>query len=282
MLRFNENRDMSDRWAWHDRIIRRGVRIELIPKGAIAAADRAELGAYERMFGKRGRLSKPGFNDLLAAICVGIGLFADWNSWSTILWCLGVALVVVSFGWRMIAGDDNAHLRVYLFEGGMVCRDQSANIITFRWTDIQVYENVTRSHHLGDQATRTNYTIVRSDGYRLALVHAEFQSGEVSVLGEAIQGAVTTVQLPDVKGLLTAGERVTFGDLTIDEYGIAKAEQTLPWSEISAVRTHDGFLEIHRTGQQSDWYVVAMSDFPNVEMFRTLADALGHGVNSRN
>lgn len=187
MLQFNENQDMNDRWPWRGMVERRGARIELIPKKAIAAAEHAELGGYERMFGKLGQLSKPGFNELFAAICVGIGLFSGWSSWSTILWCVAVALLVVSFAWRVIAGDNNVHLRIYLFEGGMVCRDHSANMVAFRWVDIQVYANVTRSHHHGNRETRTNYTIVRSDGCRLDLVHAEFQPGELSTLGEVIQ-----------------------------------------------------------------------------------------------
>ncbi|GJF33072.1 hypothetical protein KNE206_57720 [Kitasatospora sp. NE20-6] len=111
--------------------------------------------------------------------------------------------------------------------------------------------------------------LTRGDGHRIVLSTQRLRG--LAELLPRIEEEVARAQLPAAMASVDAGGTVVFGDLRLDAAGLAVGGRTLPWDEVGRVTVENGKLGVHRL-VGGRWYQRELMRFPNLELFRVLAD----------
>jgi hypothetical protein len=77
---------------------------------------------------------------------------------------------------------------------------------------------------------------------------------------------------PRVLNTYQMSQAVVFGPLTVTPWGLSYREKTLPWTEMKSIKIDENYgqIAIKKQGKLFGWASVALSDLPNVEVFRML------------
>ncbi|HEY7416639.1 MAG TPA: SHOCT domain-containing protein [Ktedonobacteraceae bacterium] len=182
---------------------------------------------------------------------------------------------IAFFAWA--SGLEHKAARLYLCEQGFIYKDGANAAQPFRWDQItQVWRNVIRVYQknsLGqdDSLLRImhSYTVERKDGYKITLNDA---FSAVEVVGRVISEKTTLILLPAARESYARGETVGFGPVALNQQGLIKGSNVLPWQQIEAIDTKDGYVRTQRNGK---WvHLEDISKIPNLAVFLALADSI--------
>ena len=182
-------------------------------------------------------------------ICFGClfipaGLFGLWNAWRT--WQKGAAL----------------------FENGFAYTE-GRGVQPVAWNDIDaVFQNVIRHYTNGAYTGTTyKYTVLTKDKRRFVL---DNDLPGVEQLGNAVLQGSAVALFPAYWQALQNGQRLNFGPLAIDRQGIYAGSKNLPWSDIKAIRIHDGAISVKKEGGWLNWTSISVRQVPNFYIFYDL------------
>jgi hypothetical protein len=209
---------------------------------------------------------------LIVAAFVWIGLsssgvrFGD-SSFAFVPLCFGCLAVPVGFfglfnAWR------NWGKGAALYENGFAYKD-SRGVRPVNWNDIEaVWQNVTKHYRNGVyNGTTYVYTVLTNDQKRMVL---DTQLPGIEQLGNEILRGSSVALFPRYWQTLQGGQRVSFGPLAIDQHGIYHGTKSLPWSEIKAIRIHQGVIAVKKEGGWFNWASVTVPQIPNFYIFYDL------------
>jgi hypothetical protein len=149
-----------------------------------------------------------------------------------------------------------------VLDGGFVV-DHGHYAVAFPWDDIEsVRETLLDVRSYGVHVrTERLLDVRRRDGERVKL-NSHFR--EVDALAEAIESAVTERLLPKARDALEKGRPVGFGPVRLTPQGFDDGGlQVLPWEEYDGATIKEGFLNVRKRGQKSDWFSRPLGELPN-------------------
>ena len=178
------------------------------------------------------------------------------------------------FSWA--SGLENKAIKVYLNEKGFIYKDGNNAAQPFRWDQItQVWRNVIRVYRQGASKNSAPirimhaYTIQRADGYKVTL---NDDISLMEIVGDVISKQTTKVLLPLAQESYAKGDTVSFGPLSLNQQGLIKDQNVLPWQQIEAVDTQDGTVRVKRQGKWSNWGDA--NKIPNLFVFLNLTESI--------
>lgn len=160
--------------------------------------------------------------------------------------------------------------RVYLFESGFVHTGRAGAARAFRWDEIEVLRDVTRTYNAFG-TTDHKFTVTRPDGAKVVLSTDTFW--DVGELGQQVEQRVTETQTPTVLAAVGAGETVNFGPLSVDAHGLHDQRETATWDQVTSVGLRDGKVRLEDTTRRRT-RTYDINRVPNVFVLAAVANAL--------
>lgn len=164
-------------------------------------------------------------------------------------------------------------LRIFLYDHGFVyLRLAQKHVVP--WNDVTTVKmNITEIYrHRMRSDIKHSFTLFRKDGAPISFTLSEYTFLSVKQLSNIIQQEVMQRLLPKAIMSFADGQTIQFGRLAISQSGIGSGKETLPWSEIKAVRLNHGKLIVRRQDAPKNWASIAINQIPNVFVFLALAD----------
>jgi hypothetical protein len=93
---------------------------------------------------------------------------------------------------------------------------------------------------------------------------------DIRRLGRMIAHEVAHRQLPGVAERYEKGEEIAFGLFSIDQVGIRKGKERIPWQQVSEFDIKRGYVVIEKDGERRPWSFVPVSNIPNFFVFTAL------------
>jgi hypothetical protein len=190
---------------------------------------------------------------------------------------------------------EDEKLRVYEYEHGVVREGGGVELTVFRWDEISAATQSVTPHFQNGRYTGTTfaYRFTREDRVSL-LVDGTFidpahsrRAASVPVnqhrcwaeLGSAAIRSVAEAQTDGAKSALTAGERLTFGDIVISLQGVhAEKYGIVPWTRIVEVYTRDGRVYLKLGDKAVPISARPAGRLPNLALLKILVDTFAkHG-----
>ncbi|WP_285788801.1 DUF6585 family protein [Micromonospora sp. NBRC 101691] len=179
---------------------------------------------------------------------------------------------------------------LHLFTGGLRVTAPDGFGRSYRWESVRVLQNHTR---VNGGLVEAVYTLIDGDGTALSLGPGHHgllgrhlqRVGVTSVTwgpvfvdpmrwGPEIQRRVTAAQLPAALARLNAGERLTFGDITVDRHTVSVKEKTCRWADLDEIRLVHGQVYFEKGAGRHVLPAVVSAGVPNLYVFLGLADQL--------
>ncbi len=180
----------------------------------------------------------------LGAVFVPLGLLGIFNSWRS--WQIGAAL----------------------YDKGFAYKDGSG-IRQVSWPEIEaVWQNITKHYRNGVYTGTTYvYTVQPKVGKRIVL---DGHLASIEKLGTEIVQNSSVALYPRYVQSLQSGQRLSFGPLAMDQQGMYSGNNSLKWSEIKAVKIHQGIISVKKEGGWFNWTRVRVPQIPNFFIFYEL------------
>ncbi|MGW3244266.1 DUF6585 family protein [Streptomyces sp. NPDC001070] len=183
------------------------------------------------------------------------------------VWFIWLALQTPNFSRKA------ARRRLYFFENGLIEVDRKGRPAAFRWDSMMALQQITEKYVNGVYVgTDHRYTLHKKDGTvrKVTNFYAEPERW-----GPFIQQEITGFQLPGMLRMLAEGQTLTFGDISVNNGGIATSKRgAVTWPEIQDVRVSDGILVLRKAGKSLSWSSKKVGDIPNFFLFLSLVDEL--------
>jgi hypothetical protein len=167
--------------------------------------------------------------------------------------------------------------RLYLYEQGFVLLDKPDAPQVYRWDAIDtVFQKIVSQRTYGVETTKNYlYTITARDGRTVKLT--QFWAG-IAQLGPHINDCVSTALLPGTVAAIERGQGVQFGDMTLNQWGIAGKRKSVGWGEVKKVRIYNGYVSVDIAGKFFSLSTTMAANIPNLPLFFTLTDRLRKGA----
>jgi len=157
--------------------------------------------------------------------------------------------------------------QVYLCKEGLISTRKGRTDV-IRWDEVTAVQ----------VGSGTSYTLRRADGKVL-----EFDNTlrDVKDLGEIIVKETTRYLLPQALTTYAAGSTVSFGELSVNQQGLLKDRQVLPWNQVESIRTalvgtgtsRYQALVIRQKGKHlKPWATIPVAAIPNYIVFLELTE----------
>lgn len=175
----------------------------------------------------------------------------------------------------IVLGDTLLFLnkRVYVCPGGLLYL-HGKKTDAIRWDQVEaVWQRVTRRTSYGIQVAITHlYTLRRNDG---ATFKFDDHLGNVAALGNTIVSETARLLWPRCIAAYQAGQTVAFGQISLNQQGVSKGKELLPWQEVREINVNRGFIVIWKAGNPARrWKTIAAYLIPNVNVFMALVDSI--------
>lgn len=251
------------------------VPSSVLPLPVQQAAARQRLGAFKKAYKTnlvRTIVSSFVFLAAGALFCVGGLLPADLTVTTRLvllafgLLFLGTALYL---GYSVI---QVANQQVYLFEQGLVI-DKGKQVQAFPWNQAaEVWQSITRNYRNGRYVNTTYlYTLRRADGYRIKLDNL---TKDIAELGPAIAQGITRELVPRALQAIRAGQTLTFASFSVNQQGIGKGHEFLPWSQVQGIDVQQGRVIIKKVGTSRGSWTDRVAKIPNFLVFTVVAEEM--------
>jgi len=255
-----------------------------MPGEVAQLAQAGQLGAPVAVFppGKRWRLV--GWLGVLALLfsvaTVGVGATTSGQEGSDplVTWLVvgGICLVLIALAlWPAVTGPllsmKARERKFYVFQHGFVHVGRSATQ-GYRFDAVSELRALINKVYYNGISTGTNYkfTVHFADGRVLKL---NTFSTDMAEFGPLLQRAVANSQVPRFAQHLQSGGTLRFGKILMTATGLATDRKPLlPWSEVSGVNLHQGFLFVNQQGKRLAWAKAKGAETPNLYAFLALAD----------
>ena len=193
-------------------------------------------------------------------------VFVNTSPWF-IYWpaALGVVLLLSAI-WLLFNMARNWKTAAAVYEHGLALSDPSG-LRQIRWDAVdEVRQSVTNYYRSGVHTDRIYvYTVRTNDGQTFKFNN---RFAQIEALGNAIQKHVSAAMLPRSVQALNAGQRLSFGPLSIDRQRLYAGDKALAWAEIVALTIQDGAIMIKNGAtDSSDWAPVKLGQVPNFYVF---------------
>jgi hypothetical protein len=163
-------------------------------------------------------------------------------------------------------------LAAVLYEDGFAL-SRRQGLQTIRWNQISWVKQAVTKHYYNGVYTGTThaYTIETKDKVTIQLGD---QLTGIEELGQAIQRGASNALFPQCVQALQAGQRLTFGPLSLDAENLYSGDKRLPWSEIKAVSINRGTISVKRDKGWFSWASVTVPQIPNFFIFLEIVGRL--------
>ena len=215
------------------------------------------------------------------ALCIGcliIGLFlylftatdllSSWSIWQIGLVLLVAALWLVIGGWITVASLRSRKTSVVVCSDGLIYNKGKLHVT--HWEQIiEFWKDIDKNG-------------VSSHTYMLRLLNGTTwtfndELTNVQQFGAIVEDEVMSHLLPRASAAYLAGKALSFGALTIGQWGISvpngrKKWRVLPWGLVQRLQLDDTSLSIYRIGEPSAWVTLPVSSLSNAGIFKRLAE----------
>lgn len=211
-----------------------------------------------------------------APIACAVGVWMGWDAYNShglnrvldsgfLLPLLCGGLILPAGAWTVFTVFRNWRLNLALYEGGFAYVDRQG-LRQVKWTDIDaVWQSITKHYRYGVHVGTTyNYTIQLNDKSKITL---DNKFSKIEQAGKAITNGSANALFPKYVAALKSGQRVTFGPLSLDPYGLYSGNKSLTWQEIKAVKIVQGIISIKKEGGWFNWATVSVPQVPNFWVF---------------
>ena len=211
-----------------------------------------------------------GFILAAAVTLVSVWSYVDPNapSWLRPYWVPGGIFLLVTGG-AVINGLREYQVEIH--EQGFVY-STVFETVNVHWEDVSAVWQAKRARQRNGPTTSATYTILLKNKKKLVLDNERFKNAEG--LGDTIQKEVTRRLMPKYIELLRSGGTAKFGKLSISQQGISNGKETIPWSQVQAVRINNGIININKEGKWLGWANVMAYEIPNLFIFLGLVDQI--------
>jgi Short C-terminal domain len=177
---------------------------------------------------------------------------------------------------------EQRRVRLYVCEGGLIHQDGSSAAQPFRWDQVAtVWRKLTVIRNYASRRfnprpfVKISYTIERRDGHTFQLDNT---IGGFDALVPLIVTKTRELLLPPLLRDYAQGRTLAFGPLALNQQGIIKGQELLPWPQVEAIEyLADYNKEVVRVKQQGawlDWAKISTSALPNLNVFLSLANSV--------
>jgi hypothetical protein len=204
----------------------------------------------------------------LTVLCIIYSQF----SLALLMAACAVIVPLIVLGDRFLSRDK----RVYVCPGGLLYL-HGGKTDAIRWDQVEaVWQRVTRRTTYGIQVAIIHlYTLRRNDGAKFKF---DDHLGNVEALGKTIVTETASLLWLRYIAAYRAGQTVTFGSFSLNQQGVSKGNDLLPWQEVREIKANRGFIVIWKAGNPPRrWKTVAASQIPNVNVFLALVDSIVSG-----
>ncbi|MCI0462617.1 MAG: hypothetical protein L0Z62_37175 [Gemmataceae bacterium] len=157
-----------------------------------------------------------------------------------------------------------------------LARVEGGEVEVFRWDEVTaVRERMTAGG--GNHQPRV-MAWAKGEDHVLELQCAD---GRCLVLRKCVEHFDTLVALvkhytrewlmPEAMAAFHAGERLSFGPITVDREGVHCGEEMLPWREVESLEVSGGKVTIRRSDKWLAWFSVPVGEVPNAHVLAALA-----------
>lgn len=158
---------------------------------------------------------------------------------------------------------------VYLCNEGLIST-RKGHTDVIRWDEVTIVQ----------VDPGVSYTLHRTDG---KIIPFNDTLRDVKNLGEFIVKNTTRYLFPQVLTTYAAGSAVVFGQLSVNQQGLSKGKETLPWNQVKSIQTvvitrgrsRYPYLVIRQKGKPlRPWVEVPVAAMPNYLLFCELTEQI--------
>ena len=174
--------------------------------------------------------------------------------------------------WIVVDAVRSRDKRVYVCPGGLLYL-HSKKTDAIRWDQVEaVWQRVVRRSTYGFRTVTHLYTLRRNDG---ATFKFDDHLNNVESLGNTIVRETVRLLWPRYIAAYQAGQTVAFGQISLNQQGVSKGKDMLPWQQVKEIKANRGFIVIWKAGDRSRrWKTIVASQIPNVNVFMALVDSI--------
>jgi hypothetical protein len=160
---------------------------------------------------------------------------------------------------------------IYTFERGLIFKNGKQAPAVCRWDEIEGVQCVsTFSVRMAYPAVLTSpYAFQRYDGSKLLLSGFDINPQSLTTI---IKEQIVPLQLPAAVAAYHDEQTLAFGQLRINQQGIALGERQLPWSQVKSVGLEARQLVIYDITQRRPWCKLRAAQVPDPFLLFALAD----------
>ena len=189
------------------------------------------------------------------------------------LWAVALLAAVTAI-WLWRKGKERRTEFYGLFQQGVAYVSPAGEPMAYRWDEIRSITQMGVMAYVDSDAHKYNLVIdpVVGQGFTIDSTFAG-----IAQLQKDTVAAYTRAMLPVMERRLLTGEELpprTFGPLTVTPQGLTYEEQSLPWSEIGAVRVDKGKVRLYQKGQSRQWAELNAPTFDNLALFKELVSSM--------
>jgi hypothetical protein len=215
---------------------------------------------------------------LLIGLGVGFLVLAFFFPLGRHLHFLIFALFLASMGIMVVVRTYmNLGGRVLVYPEGLIQLRQD-KVASFFWDDVAKVSFTATGLHHWSRLWQGSYSIF----VQLAAgkdIHFDDSLPRLKELCRIIQRETLPYLWPPVGESFDAGETVWFGGLQINQKGLCRGKESLPWEEIRLPAMAEEEITIYKKGKAQHWYHTTISATPNFHVLRSL---LMHVVVTKN
>lgn len=267
-------------------------RVDALPEGLAALAEEHALGErrLDQYLGRSRLINWRGIAVLAIIDALLIGGAAFWGAASlpeltsqtgapwlgVFIELLVLCLFLVPYiTMNIIHGLQQIHNFTWTFERGLILKHGQQEPVICRWDELAVIWRIPSLFWIGYRRNTLfsqflhGYTLQLRDGSEYTLTR--FNINQVA-LGKIIKEQVVPLQLPAVVAAYQEGRTISFGQVNINQQGIAIGASLLPWSHVRSVGLEANRLVIYDIARRKPWSRLASADIPNLFLLFALAD----------
>lgn len=209
----------------------------------------------------------PLFITVLPVMLAFAGFFLPWKEGPVVAKTTGAISVVAALGclvWALVAYSMLIKY-VAIYPDRVEWRDSRGEQIA-AWGDLK---NVWRTEIIVNGNMQTRQVVIETrDGVKATFMYI---LSDWAGMAERIQVETADLLGPPALAKYDAGEKVKFGDLSIDRRGVTLSGKTYAWDQLERTGVENGHYCLYKHGEQYTDRSIALGQVPNIlVLFRVL------------
>jgi hypothetical protein len=171
----------------------------------------------------------------------------------------------------------NRGLIIQVSENGLDITDKNLKKTKILWNEIEEVKQNKRFFPFIPPIivpfSTYEYKIITTDGTK---ININDSVKDVKELGKLIQNRTYEFQFPRFKKMYDEGGTISFGKLSISQFGITKNNVNISWKDIKKIEVKDGYVHIFK-GKILRWHSTPVSKLRNFYLFTSLVNDIMAG-----